>query len=142
MPAHHALQAYLDAYLAAAELEEPSSPLFQSLTRSRRALTGRAMTPRDVQRMLTRRARQAGVAGALSPHSFRATGITVYLQNGGTLEHAQRIAAHASPRTTKLYDRTSDGVTLDEIERILLYGGSRGGAIFKLDNGRSEGDYR
>lgn len=100
VPAHHALQAHLDAHLAAAELEEPSSPLFQSLTRSRRALAGGAMTARDVQRMLARRARRAGVAGALRPHSFRATGITVFLQNGGTLEHAQRIAAHASPRTT------------------------------------------
>lgn len=119
VPAHHALQAHLDAYLAAAELAEPTSPLFQTLTRQR-ALSGRAMTPRDVQRMLTRRARQAGVAGALSPHSFRATGITLYLGNGGTLEHAQRIAAHASPRTTKLYDRTGDGVTLGEVERILL----------------------
>lgn len=120
VPARHALEAHLDAYLAAAELEEPSAPLCQSLTRSRRVLTGAGMTSRDAQRMLTRRGRQAGVDGALSPHSFRATGITVYLRNGGTLKHAQRIAAHASPRTTKLYNRTSDGIVLDEIERIRL----------------------
>jgi len=49
-------------------------------------------------------------------HTFRATGITAYLENGGTLEHAQQIAAHESPRTTKLYDRTNDQITLDEIE--------------------------
>jgi integrase/recombinase XerD len=49
---------------------------------------------------------------------FRATGITAYLQNGGTLEHAQQIAAHQSPRTTKLYDRTKDEISLDEVERI------------------------
>ena len=48
------------------------------------------------------------------------TGITNYLQNGGTLEKAQQIAAHESPRTTKLYDRTSDQLTLDEIERIQI----------------------
>ena len=51
-------------------------------------------------------------------HTFRATGITVYIQNGGTLEKAQEIAAHASTKTTKLYDRTKDEVTLDESERI------------------------
>ena len=76
-------------------------------------------TPRDAQRILTRRA-ASGVVGALSPHSFRTTAITVYLQNGGTLEHAQRIAAHASPRTTKLYDRTADRIVLGEFERIRL----------------------
>ena len=79
VPADHALRAHLDAYLATAELEEPNSPLLQGLTRSRRALTEAGMTPRDVQQMLTQRAHQAGVAGALSPHSFLATGITVYL---------------------------------------------------------------
>ena len=55
-----------------------------------------------------------------STTAFRATGITTYLENGGTLEHAQQIAAHESPRTTKLYDRTTDQVSLDEIERILI----------------------
>ena len=53
-------------------------------------------------------------------HLFRATGITAYLKNGGTLENAQAMAAHESPRTTKLYDRTSDEITLDEIERITI----------------------
>ena len=53
-------------------------------------------------------------------HTFRATGITAYLENGGTLEKAQIMAAHESPRTTKLYDRTNDQVTLDEVERIAL----------------------
>ncbi|CAN5857034.1 hypothetical protein BH24DEI2_BH24DEI2_18830 [soil metagenome] len=70
--------------------------------------------------MLKRRAKAANLTDAISPHTFRATGITVYLKNGGTLEKAQQIAAHESPRTTKLYDRTSDELTLDEIERILV----------------------
>jgi integrase/recombinase XerD len=63
------------------------------------------------------------VAGILSPigcHTFRATGITQYLKNGGKLEHVQQIAAHESPRTTKLYDRRDDEVTLDEVERIVF----------------------
>ncbi len=56
----------------------------------------------------------------ITPYTFRATGITAYLSNGGTLEHAQQIAGHASPKTTKLYDRTADTVTVDEIERIVI----------------------
>ncbi len=43
-----------------------------------------------------------------------------YLENGGTIENAQAIAAHESPRTTKLYDRTADEITLDEVERIAI----------------------
>ena len=56
----------------------------------------------------------------LAGHSFRATGITVYLMNGGLLEHAQQMAAHESARTTKLYDRRSDKITFDEVEQIGL----------------------
>ncbi len=54
-------------------------------------------------------------------HTFRATGITAYLKNGGTLERAAVMANHSSTRTTQLYDRRSDEVSLDEIERILIY---------------------
>ena len=50
----------------------------------------------------------------------RATGVTVYLENGGRLEHAQQMAAHESPRTTKLYGRTKDEITISEVERIQL----------------------
>ena len=53
-------------------------------------------------------------------HTFRATGITAYLDAGGTLENAQAMAAHESPRTTKLYDRTKERLTQDEVERIRL----------------------
>jgi integrase len=67
-----------------------------------------------------RHARAAEIETELGCHSFRATGITVYLQNGGLLEHAQQMAAHESARTTKLYDRRNDKVTLDEVEWIVL----------------------
>ncbi len=70
--------------------------------------------------MIKRRALRAGLSTAVCCHTFRATGITAYLQNGGLLEHAQRIAAHDSVRTTKLYDRTSDAISLDEIEKIKI----------------------
>jgi integrase len=74
--------------------------------------------PIEAYRMIRRRALAAGISAPVCCHSFRATGITVYLENNGTLETAQKIAAHESPRTTKLYDRTDDQLTLDEIEKI------------------------
>jgi integrase len=63
---------------------------------------------------------EASSRSSIGNHSFRATGITAYLANGGTLEHAQSMAAHESPRTTKLYDRTKERLTQDEIERIVM----------------------
>jgi site-specific recombinase XerD len=74
----------------------------------------------DVWRMIQRRALDAGLDAEICCHTFRATGITAYLENGGTLENAQNMAAHESPRTTKLYDRTGDEITLDEIEKISI----------------------
>jgi integrase len=70
--------------------------------------------------MIQRRARVAGIKTRIGNHTFRATGITAYLKNGGTLEKAAMIANHASTRTTQLYDRRSDEVSLDEVERILI----------------------
>jgi integrase/recombinase XerD len=64
--------------------------------------------------------RQRQIAQVWINHTFRATGITAYLENGGTIEHAQQIANHESPKTTKLYDRTSDQIDLDEIEKIQI----------------------
>lgn len=74
----------------------------------------------DALRMIYRRATAAGLDVHVCCHTFRATGITVYLENGGTIERAQQIAAHSSPRTTKLHDRTNDELTLEEIERIVI----------------------
>ena len=82
--------------------------------------TGNRLTRHDAFRMIKRRAIAAGLSNKVCCHTFRATGITAYLENGGTVENAQAIAAHESPRTTKLYDRTSDEITLDEIERIRI----------------------
>jgi integrase/recombinase XerD len=78
------------------------------------------MTRTDVLRMAKRRAFEDGLPSSTCCHTFRATGITAYLENGGTIENAQTIAAHDSPRTTKLYDRTSDEITLDQVERIVI----------------------
>ena len=120
VPAHHRAAAALDAYVEAAELEEPKAVLFQSVDPAGHRLTGRALERRVVLAMVKRRAAAAGLPPSTCCHTFRATGITAYLSNGGTLEHAQQIAGHASPKTTKLYDRTADTVTVDEIERIVI----------------------
>ena len=118
-PAHHNAEAYLDAYLDAAGIrDEKKSPLFRSVDKHRK-LTTIPLTRTDVLRMVKRRALEAGLPSCTCCHTLRATGITAYLENGGTIENAQAIAAHESPRTTKLYDRTSDDITLDEVERII-----------------------
>jgi integrase len=83
-------------------------------------LSDKPMSQSDAWRMIRRRAVAAGMAEAIGCHTFRATGITAYLANGGALEHAQEMAAHESPRTTKLYDRTKERLTQDEVERIRL----------------------
>jgi site-specific recombinase XerD len=78
------------------------------------------MAQKEVYEMIRRRAAASGIATKISCHSFRATGITVYLQNGGKLEVAQQMAGHESARTTGLYDRRNDAVALDEIERVVF----------------------
>jgi site-specific recombinase XerD len=122
MPCHHLLETYVDAYVAAAGIgAEKTLPLFRSLGgRNRKQLGVKRISRQDARRMIVRRAKAAGILTALGCHSFRATGITVYLLNGGLLEYAQQMAAHESARTTKLYDRRNDQVTLDQVERIVL----------------------
>ncbi len=120
VPAHHRAAAALDAYVEAAGFQEPKAAFFQTMDPAGRRLTGRALERRLVLAMIKRRAAAAWLPPSTCCHTFRATGITAYLSNGGTLEHAQQIAGHASPKTTKLYDRTADTVTADEIERIVI----------------------
>jgi integrase/recombinase XerD len=95
-----------------------TAPLFPIAVGKTRKLGNRAANRIDAARMLKRRLKDAGLSDAFSPHSFRVTGITNFLENGGTLEMAQRIAGHADSRTTKLYDRRSQKVFLEDMERI------------------------
>jgi site-specific recombinase XerD len=121
VPVHHTAESYLDEYIGAAGIsEEKGKPLFRSTRGRSRELTIRPMSRFDAYKMVQRRAEDAGISSEIACHTFRATGITEYLRNGGTIEHAQQIAAHESPRTTKLYDRTTDVISLDEIERIVI----------------------
>lgn len=120
VPAHHKAAEYIDAYVRAAGIGgSAKSALFRSIARTGE-ITERPLDARSALAMTKRRAVAAGLSSRIGNHTFRATGITAYLENGGTLEHAQQIACHESPKTTKLYDRTSDQITLDEVERILI----------------------
>ena len=78
------------------------------------------MSRRPVLAMIMQRAAAPELPPSTCRHTFRATAITAYLSNGRTLEHAQQIAGHPSPKTTKLYDRTADTITVDETGCIVI----------------------
>ena len=121
VPAHHVGQAYIDEYIERAGIEgDRQGPLFRSSGQGRRqdVLLRSAMTRQTALKMIKRRARNVGLPGEITNHSFRGTGITEYLRNGGDLEIAARIAGHESTRTTQLYNRMHEELSLDEIERI------------------------
>jgi site-specific recombinase XerD len=119
MPCHHSLEAYLTAYIEQTGIMEDSKgPLFRTIGRGTSQLTRTPLPQANAYAMIARRAAAAGIMTKVGNHSFRATGITAYLKNGGTLEKAALMANHASTRTTQLYDRRHDEMSLDEVERI------------------------
>jgi site-specific recombinase XerD len=137
MPCHHKLEAFLEEYIEAAGIkDDPKGYLFRTTEGQSGTLTTRPLGQPDVYRMIGRRATDAGIQTKISCHTFRATGITEYLRNGGKLEVAQQMANHESARTTGLYERRNDQVSerrndqvserrndqvsLDEVERILI----------------------
>ncbi len=121
MPCHHNLEVYLHAYIDGCGLgADPKGPLFRTIGRGTDRLTGTPLPQANAYQMIRRRAAAAGIATKIGNHTFRATGITAYLKNGGTLEKAAAMANHASTRTTQLYDRRRDEVSLDEIERVVI----------------------
>jgi site-specific recombinase XerD len=121
VPCHHNLELYLDEYIDAAGIAgDKDGPLFRTAAGKTGELTSNPMWQQDAYRMIQRRAADAGIKTRIGNHTFRATGITAYLKNNGTLEAAQQIANHESPRTTKLYDRRQDEISLDEVEKISI----------------------
>jgi hypothetical protein len=113
MPVHHLLEQILNEYVETAGLRS-GQPLFQSVNSTGTAVTGRALNRYNAWAAIRKRAKAAGFLTPVGCHTWRATGITIYLENDGRLEHAQQMAGHESPRTTKLYDRTKDEITLSE----------------------------
>jgi site-specific recombinase XerD len=121
MPCHHNLEEYLVAYLDGAAMRgDPKGPVFRTIGRGTGKLTRTVLPQANAYAMIRRRASAAGISTKLGNHSFRATGITAYLKNGGTLEKAAAMANQASTRTTQLYNRRRDEVSLDEVERIVI----------------------
>jgi integrase len=122
MPCHHALAEALRTYIGSAGIGEDRKGWLFRTSRGHKGivLAGPPMGEPDAWRMIRRRAATAGITAPIGSHTFRATGITAYLSNAGALERAQAMAAHESPRTTKLYDRTKERLTQDEVESILF----------------------
>ena len=122
MPCHHALAEALRAYIdAACIVGDRKGWLFRTARgHNGSTLSDKAMSQTDAGLMIRRRVAAAGIAAKIGCHTFRATGITAHLANGDALEHAQEMAAHKSPRTTKLYDRTKERLIQDEVGRIRL----------------------
>ena len=124
IPLHHTAADHLHAYMEAARAQlgeafGKGTPLFRKQKRGRaRILTERRWTRNEAWAMVKRRAVDAGVDPSIGNHSFRGTGITNYLMNGGSRDTAQELAGHEDVRTTRLYDRRTTAVSLDEIERI------------------------
>jgi integrase len=121
MPCHHNLETYLHAYIEGSRLgTDPKGALFRTIGRGTDELTATPLPQANAYAMIRRRAAAAGIETKIGNHTFRATGITAYLKNGGTLERAAAMANHASTRTTQLYDRRGDKITLDEVERVVI----------------------
>jgi site-specific recombinase XerD len=119
MPCHHKLEAYMDAYIRAAVIEDDrKGPLFRAAIGRTGQLSIRPLSRTDIWYMIRRRAAGAQIATAIGCHTFRATGITDYLTNGGKLEVAQRMAGHSNAKTTGLYDRRNDDISVSEVERV------------------------
>jgi len=119
VPAHHQAAEWVTHYVEKAGIaEQRDMPLFRSVLGRTGQLTDRAMARSNVFLMIRKRTSKVGLPPEIGCHSFRGSGITNYLRNGGTIERAASIAGHASTKTTQLYDRRTDLVDQAEIERI------------------------
>jgi integrase/recombinase XerD len=141
VPCHHRLDQCLHEYIESAGLtDDVDGYLFRGARRKTGQLTSNPLFQQDAHRIIRRRAKAAGIETRIGNHTFRATVITAYLKNSGKLEVAQQIANHESPRTTKLYDRRQDEISLDEIERnhnLKKAGCQDSGSIRNIDPGPS-----
>jgi len=121
VPVHSRAKEAVDLWLERSYLAtNPSAPLFPSFGKNRETLNWRRLDRRSVLKLVEKRARNSGILKRVCCHSFRATGVTQYMNWGDTIEIAQRIAGHTSPSTTRIYDRSRDQLTLQEIERVQI----------------------
>lgn len=122
IPVRHDLSQMLSEYIDAAGIRDAhkDTPLFRTAYRKSGRLTQTQMSGVDVYRMFKRRARDAGLPAHLSPHSVRVTALTDLLEQNAPMEDVQRLAGHADPRTTGLYDRRQKRITRNIVERISI----------------------
>ena len=121
VPVHSKAKEAVDLWLERSYLaSNPSAPLFPSFGKNRETIELRRLDRRSVLKLVEKRAKTSGILKRVCCHSFRATGVTEYMNSGGTIEIAQRIAGHTSPSTTRIYDRSGDKLTLEEIERVQI----------------------
>jgi integrase/recombinase XerD len=121
VPVHSKAKEAVDLWLERTHLAlNPSAPLFPSFGKNRETIEPRHLDRRSVLKLVEKRARTSGILKRVCCHSFRATGVTQYMNSGGTIEIAQRIAGHTSPSTTRIYDRSGDQLTIEEIERVQI----------------------
>jgi integrase/recombinase XerD len=121
VPVHSKAKEAVDLWLERSYLaSNPSAPLFPSFGKNRETIELRRLDRRSVLKLVEKRAKTSGILKRVCCHSFRATGVTEYMNSGGTIEIAQRIAGHTSPATTRIYDRSGDQLTLQEIERVQI----------------------
>jgi len=121
IPVRHDLAAWLNQYIAAARIaEEPRAPLFRAAVGKRKRLTASAYRAHSMRQMMKRRLEDARLPHLFSPHSFRVTVVTDLLNQNVPLEDVQYLAGHASPTTTRVYDRRRRRVTRNIVERISI----------------------
>ena len=121
LPAHHNLEEAIDSYLLAlSQKDDKELGLFRTVNGLTGELTAQRLSRQDGWKIMRKRAKAAGILTPIGNHTCRATGITTYLENKGTLEKARQMAAHCSVKTTMLYDRRSDDITISEVERVMI----------------------
>ncbi len=120
VPCQRNVKEWLEEHRGRRPSRAPNGPLFRSVDRKTKQLGANRLDRQRARAMVKRRAKMAGIdTPGICNHTFRGTGITAYLENPeAKLEHAQQMAAHSDPKTTRLCDRRSDQISLDEVERI------------------------
>ena len=121
VPVHSKAKEAIDLWLEASGLaSNPAAPLFPVYGKDRETIELKHLDRRSILKLVEKRASASGIVKRVCCHSFRATGITEYMNAGGTIEIAQQIAGHKSSSTARIYDRSQDLLTIEEIERVQI----------------------
>ena len=120
IPCHHTLEQYVRDYLNSPPLAQMTKgPLFPCIDRQDKTLNARRLTRAESYAMVQRRLKQAGLpTNGFGNHTFRGTGITVSLTLARSSNMRNALPGMPTRKTSRLYDRRPDAITLDEIERI------------------------